>query len=150
MRATVHGGADPHYLVAMIMLLALAAATAHPAANSRAALLQSVRIEFRQTDLNHDGVLTRAEVQKRVAHMKVNVADHDLAARQVQMLTDLWFARGDVNHDGKITLKETEATALAVFNRYDTNHDGLISPAERHVGSAAMMAAPAGKAPEGR
>ena len=128
----------------------MSSAAAHPAANSRSALLQSVRIEFRQTDLDHDGVLTRAEVEKRVARMKVNVADHDLAAKQVQMLTDLWFARGDLDHNGKITLKETEATALAVFNRYDTNHDGLISPAERHVGSAAMMAVPAGKAPEGR
>lgn len=42
------------------------------------------------------------------------------------------FARMDANHDGKVTLAEAEAVALARFDKRDANHDGVISPDERH------------------
>jgi len=51
---------------------------------------------------------------------------------------DGWFARADANKDGKLSLAEASAGALAIFDKVDTNHDGTISPAE-HDAARAMM-----------
>jgi hypothetical protein len=40
------------------------------------------------------------------------------------------FEMADTNHDGRVSLAEAEATALAHFDKADVNHDGRISPDE--------------------
>jgi hypothetical protein len=37
----------------------------------------------------------------------------------------------DANHDGRVSLQEAEAAALAHFDRADLNHDGKLTPDER-------------------
>jgi hypothetical protein len=41
------------------------------------------------------------------------------------------FERADANHDGRVSLAEAQALALAHFDRADLNHDGRITPDER-------------------
>lgn len=41
------------------------------------------------------------------------------------------FEMADVNHDGKVSLAEAQAAALAHFDKADLNHDGKITPDER-------------------
>jgi Ca2+-binding EF-hand superfamily protein len=41
------------------------------------------------------------------------------------------FETADANHDGRVSLPEAEAAALAHFDRADLNHDGKITPEER-------------------
>jgi Ca2+-binding EF-hand superfamily protein len=41
------------------------------------------------------------------------------------------FDMADANHDGRVSLAEAQAAALAHFDRADTNRDGKITPEER-------------------
>jgi len=41
------------------------------------------------------------------------------------------FDKADVNHDGRVSLAEAQALALAHFDRADVNHDGRITGEER-------------------
>jgi Ca2+-binding EF-hand superfamily protein len=41
------------------------------------------------------------------------------------------FQMADTNHDGKVSLAEAQAAALAHFDKADLNHDGKITPDER-------------------
>lgn len=41
------------------------------------------------------------------------------------------FEMADINHDGKVSLAEAQAAALAHFDKADLNHDGKITPDER-------------------
>jgi Ca2+-binding EF-hand superfamily protein len=41
------------------------------------------------------------------------------------------FDMADTNHDGRVSLAEAQAAALAHFDRADANHDGKITPDER-------------------
>ncbi|KRB79492.1 hypothetical protein ASE00_19880 [Sphingomonas sp. Root710] len=52
----------------------------------------------------------------------------------------MWFDRADANKDGKVSLAEASAGALAMFDRVDTNKDGTISPEEHKAARDAMRA----------
>ena len=41
-----------------------------------------------------------------------------------------WFTQADANHDGYLTVEETQADAERFFGRLDVNHDGEIDPDE--------------------
>ena len=41
------------------------------------------------------------------------------------------FEMADANHDGRVSLAEAQAAALAHFDKADLNHDGRITPDER-------------------
>jgi hypothetical protein len=41
------------------------------------------------------------------------------------------FEMADANHDGRVSLAEAQAAALAHFDRADLNHDGRLTPEER-------------------
>jgi hypothetical protein len=41
------------------------------------------------------------------------------------------FEMADSNHDGRVSLQEAQAAALAHFDKADLNHDGKITPDER-------------------
>ncbi|MET0373837.1 MAG: calcium-binding protein [Rhizorhabdus sp.] len=51
-----------------------------------------------------------------------------------------WFERADANKDGKVSLAEASAGALAMFDRADANKDGTISPEEHKAARDAMRA----------
>lgn len=48
------------------------------------------------------------------------------------------FDMADTNRDGRLTLQEAEAAALAHFDKADLNHDGKITPDERAQAHALM------------
>jgi len=50
------------------------------------------------------------------------------------------FEHADANKDGKVSLAEAEAPALAMFDRVDANHDGTISREEHEAARDAMRA----------
>lgn len=122
--------------------LAIAGTLSAPAVaqSSRSTALAQLRAEFSATDIDHDGVLTKAEVAARIEHMRMAGAARPLTPQQARQLTDLWFQRTDTNHDGRVTLAESEATMGQMFDRYDTNHDGIISPSEQAAARAAAKA----------
>ena len=70
--------------------------------------------------------------------MRTGGGARPLSPAQVKQLTELWFARTDANHDGKVTLAEAQGEMAAMFDRYDVNHDGVISPAEMQEARAGV------------
>jgi hypothetical protein len=109
---------------------------------------------FDRLDTNHDGSISRQEFmagqpqmrQQRVMilrngpegapgvpgepgmeHMKM----HLRGAGMDRGFGGHLFDMADSNHDGRLTLQEAEAAALAHFDRADLNHDGRITPEER-------------------
>jgi hypothetical protein len=107
-----------------------------------------VAAEFKARDLNHDGVLSRAEVAASIARMQAGKSQ--MGADQTQALTDLFFLHADANDDGKITLPEMQGLMVAVAARADTNHDGVVSVAEQRAAQARMMTNMKNSLPPGR
>ena len=114
------------------------APSARAAKPARPAKIDRVAAEFAATDVNHDGVLERPEVDARVARM--HLASGKVAPADLKALGDVWFARADTNRDGRITRGEMNALLTATAARYDTNHDGVVSVAERSAARAAAIA----------
>jgi len=56
------------------------------------------------------------------------------------MMGGRMMVRADANGDGRITLQEMQAHALARFDRIDTNSDGTVTADERRAARAAMRA----------
>lgn len=104
-----------------------------------------IKAEFDKTDANKDGVLTRAEIDARVARMDVGKAK--MAPGKAKAISGAWFNTADANHDGKVTPTEMQGLFRALASRYDTNHDGVVSLDERAAARAAVIG-PAG--PQGR
>jgi hypothetical protein len=79
---------------------------------------------FRRLDRDNNGSLTLAEFNAiaAAAPMRPDAAPV--------------LARFDTNKDGKISLSEHRAPALAQFARADTNRDGSLSPAEERAAAA--------------
>ena len=127
-------------LVAVLALGALAATPAlarqpltRDAAKARADLL------FGIADINHDGIITRAEFD---AYLKATNGD---PAKANAMFEEL-----DSEHRGQVTKAQVEADALAKFDRADLNHDGRIDDSEiaaRRLARQAAAAAASAPAP---
>lgn len=108
---------------------------------------------FEMMDLNHDGVITRDEFNQAHARMGVGhhmdgqagMAGHGMGGggmaggmagghgggHQDGAMRGRMLMMADTNHDGRITLQELTAAALARFDRMDVNHDGTVTPEER-------------------
>jgi Ca2+-binding EF-hand superfamily protein len=108
---------------------------------------------FDRLDTNHDGVISRQEFmsaharmhERRVVIMRnenVMGGPADMGPMRVHMrrmggeahgmgFAARLFDMADANHDGRVSLQEAEAAALAHFDRADLNHDGRITPDER-------------------
>jgi hypothetical protein len=86
---------------------------------------------FQRLDLNHDGTVTRTEVDQLRAQMTGNQAGGSRADRM--------FARvfGDAQ---SVTLAQFEAQSLARFDSQDLNHDGTVTAAERQQAREARKA----------
>ena len=144
-------------LAVMLQASAPAAkAPANPAPQSvtKAAVQGQVKTNFEKLDLNKDGVVDKAEAQKahdatvaaiakRRAEQAAEVfakADTDKngslslrefeAASPMPQVQETWLNTNDTNKDGKVSLSEATARALAAFDRVDTNKDGVLTAAE--------------------
>jgi Ca2+-binding EF-hand superfamily protein len=104
---------------------------------------------FDRLDTNHDGSISRQEFmagQPLVREQRVMILrdgskgdagmpamdrmhEHMRAEGMGRGLNHL-FEMADRNHDGRVTLAEAEAAALAHFDNADRNHDGKITPDE--------------------
>lgn len=124
---------------------------------------------FDRLDTNHDGVISRQEFmaarpevhERRTMVMREDAgprasgmapmgengmgdmqmrAIHRGATRMHRGFAAHLFAMADANHDGRVSLQEAEAAALAHFDRMDLNHDGKITPDERRQAHERMRA----------
>ncbi len=111
--------------------VAVLAGVASPALaqETRESAAAKFKVEFAESDANHDGVLTRDEVQARMAGMRTAKGKIDQV--HAKRLADLWFKSADKNGDGKVTESEAQALLAATFDRYDANRDGQLGTAER-------------------
>jgi len=100
----------------------LEAAEARALAARKAALLRQREGAFRQLDANKDGNLTLTEFNAAVVAAPIRKAD------ATPMLN-----RFDTNKDGKVSLAENRAPAIAQFDRADTNKDGTLSIEEQRA-----------------
>lgn len=107
---------------------------------------------FDRLDTNHDGNISRQEFmaghnevrQERVMIMRdapggaaPMPGEPGMKMHMHSMGGEMGFAgrlfdMADTNHDGRVSLAEAQAAALAHFDKADTNHDGKITPDERH------------------
>jgi Ca2+-binding EF-hand superfamily protein len=101
---------------------------------------------FDRLDANHDGSISRQEfmaAQPQLEHrvmifrngpdgrpgepgMKMHMRGMHMGGFGGHM-----FEMADANHDGRVSMQEAEAAALAHFDRADLNHDGKLTPDER-------------------
>ena len=127
-------------MIRLTLAAALVAGFAFPAVaqDTRASTAARYNLEFAATDTNHDGVLTRAEVQARIVRMQA--AGSRIDAVHAKRLADLWFDNADTNKDGKVTRAEGQALLAKTFDLYDRNHDGKIDASERAAAAGAMNA----------
>lgn len=103
---------------------------------------------FDRLDTNHDGSISRQEFmasQPQVREQRVIIMHPDGAAAGQTPMTGMHemrmhsmggfgghlFEMADANHDGRVSLQEAQAAALAHFDRADLNHDGKLTPEER-------------------
>ena len=103
---------------------------------------------LRDFDLNKDGKITKAEVEKVLARRfseaaggKATLSESQFATAHEKMLhehTDMMFRRADWNGDGVLSLGEFRAPLRARFTRVDRDGSGTVSckPADRRHGSS--------------
>lgn len=101
---------------------------------TRAQAQQQADAMFQRFDVNHDGVVTRAEAEQVAAQM----GGGDRAERMI----DRVFGSAQ-----SLTLQQLEAQQLARFDRDDANHDGVVTVAERQQARAMLKAQRAAQNP---
>lgn len=79
---------------------------------------------FQRFDLNHDGTVTRDEVNQVMAQMAAG--DDSGRGNRAGRMVDRLFGNSQ-----SLTLAQFEAQALARFDAQDLNHDGTVTAAER-------------------
>jgi Ca2+-binding EF-hand superfamily protein len=129
-------------------------APAPPKPVARADFVKKVDSQFDALDTNHDGSLSKAEVeaaeqrilqqlnavrQQRVqAQFKQLDTNHDgqlslqefaagFGTPKVNETPDQLLQKLDTNHDGKVSAAEFRAPQLVKFNKADLNHDGTVT-----------------------
>jgi Ca2+-binding EF-hand superfamily protein len=148
------------FIVAGCMAALASAAFAQanaPKPMARADFVKSLDTRFAAIDANHDGFLSKAEMQaeeqralqkltelrnqKMQATFKQLDTNHDgsLSFQEFNAIApgiradqtiDQALAQLDTNHDGKIGPDEFKAPQMAKFNKADLNHDGTVTPDE--------------------
>jgi Ca2+-binding EF-hand superfamily protein len=123
----------------------------------RAIFLQNMDADFARMDANHDGKLTKQEIevyQHAQAMQEIMLRNRQIFAELDKdhsgQLSPEEFAqfhaqpppanatpmlqKFDANRDGAITQIEWRAATLANFDRLDTNKDGVVDAAEMKAG----------------
>jgi hypothetical protein len=122
----------------------------------RAMAMPSRAASFDRLDTNHDGSLSRQEylaarpqireqrlivmrdgdapggaAMPGMEQMKIRMRGMGMMGAGMHGMGGHLFDMADANHDGRVSLAEAQAAALAHFDRADTNRDGRITPDER-------------------
>jgi len=100
---------------------------------TRAQAQQRADQMFQRFDVNHQGVVTRAQAEQMAAQF----------GGRGQRMVDRIFGTAQ-----SLTLQQFEAQQLARFDAMDLNHDGTVTSAEREQARAAMRAQNGGNAPQ--
>jgi hypothetical protein len=111
---------------------------------------------FDRLDTNHDGSISRREYmaarpqvhERRVMVMREGGAPGEPGMKGMHAhgmgmgmhFGGRLFDMADSNKDGRVSLAEAQAAALAHFDRADLNHDGRITPEERQQAHQLMGA----------
>ncbi|MEA3066743.1 MAG: hypothetical protein QOK41_150, partial [Sphingomonadales bacterium] len=109
---------------------------------------------FDRLDTNHDGSISRQEYmaaqpqlhERRVMIMREGGAPGEPGMKGMHAhgmgmgFGGRLFDMADSNKDGRVSLAEAQAAALAHFGRADLNHDGRITPEERQQAHQLMRA----------
>lgn len=132
-------------------------APAGPPPLPRETFLSNMNADFAAMDTNHDGKLTRAEIeawQQRQAEQQIMARNRALFqaldTNHDGMLSPEEFSKFhenppppnatpmlqhfDTNRDGVISIIEFRAGTLANFDKLDTNHDGVVDANEMRAG----------------
>jgi hypothetical protein len=96
---------------------------AGPAGLTRDQVIAVAAATFDQLDLNHDGVITRAEAEQ--ARAALGKEPDNNGSKKAEEFLDLVFAAGP-----QVDQKTFVAAAVARFDANDPNHDGVITFAE--------------------
>jgi Ca2+-binding EF-hand superfamily protein len=93
-----------------------------------------------EADINHDGKVTRAEVDKTIQIKFTEAAKggnavtpdefYNLELARLRDMAQKRFDRADSNHDGKLSEAEFDVPAQKIFDHLDRNHDGVITADE--------------------
>ncbi|HEV2560820.1 MAG TPA: hypothetical protein VGT78_01650 [Rhizomicrobium sp.] len=93
-----------------------------------------------EADLNKDGKVTRAEVEKAIAQKFAEAAKggnavtpdgfYNLEVARFRELNGKRFGKLDADHNGKLSQAEFTAPAQKIFARLDRNNDGVITADE--------------------
>jgi len=102
----------------------------------RAVFLQNMNSDFAKMDANHDGKLTKPEIEAFL---------HAQAMQQIAARNRELFAQLDTNHDGQLSPAEfaqfhvqpPPSNATPMLQKFDANHDGIISLVEFRAGTLA-------------
>ena len=128
------------------MMSAMASGDAAAKLRERAKFMGDRGAMFHRLDTNHDGNISRQEFmtarpQVREQRMIVMREGGTLGAPGMGMrmhgmgggmhFGGRLFDMADANKDGRVSLAEAQAAALAHFDKADLNHDGKITPDER-------------------
>ncbi|RDE07291.1 EF-hand domain-containing protein [Sphingomonas aracearum] len=132
-------------LAALPLIASPALAQKKPGAKTSAAVSPAVQAEFKKSDTNKDGFLSRTEVESRVDHM--GAQGKQFGPGMAKELAATWFTRADANKDGKISMSEMQKLLRATAAKYDTNGDGVVSMEERAAARAAAIAETRGNKP---
>jgi len=104
---------------------------AHRAAK-RAARMDA---HFKNMDTDSDGSISRAEFDAAHAKKHHKMADRGKRGHHRMkhhgMMKGHMFKKADANGDGKVTLAEATAKALAHFDKVDADKNGTVTGAER-------------------
>ncbi len=98
----------------------------------RAEIVAATRAQFQKMDVNHDGIVTRAEFDAYRAKQAAAGGDDNLFTH----VGGHWFDHADPNGTGRVTLEQAEQHPLQLFDMADMNHDGVLSPAEARTAMA--------------
>lgn len=110
----------------------------------RAAMRAARRAEiFARLDTDKNGQLSKAEFNAPRAergdrmkggdHKGMGMGGHHAGWGKHMGGRGGWFAKVDTDKDGRVTLAEASAKALAMFDKADANKDGTVTPEERRA-----------------
>jgi len=105
---------------------------------------------FDRLDANKDGAISRAEFDAAAAARAEHRGEGRPAMRQARMMRRgggmhggmgaNMFDRLDGDKDGRVSLAEASARALAMFDRADADRNGTVTPEERQAAREAFRA----------